>query len=304
MVLIISQVGTQYKLIENIDDLGTHEALRSGYILYFRFLKHSGLLLSIIFVISGLFNIISNLASGDCEPNGTKISDTDPRLCSKDFITIFTIANKKDHDDLITAQAALNLIALLVMVCYFHYMRIDFRYIVLKEDEEDTPSDYTLRIDGLKDIKPEWSNTEIKDYFNNLFKGKEAVHVVNVIRTFKISEYVQSRNKLERYKNRLKTAQNKITQEENSRKKGVAEKLAMLTTMDDKTREAEHKKIAQAEEVDRKIKEIEDYKLEQYKRKVTKHERKILKYQQQGLEYGSSVFVTFEYPEGISLHFL
>jgi hypothetical protein len=285
-----------------MDSLGTHEALRSGYILYFRFLKHSGVLLLIIFILSGFFNIITNVASGDCEEKGTKISDNDPRLCAKDFITIFTIANKKDHDDLIASQASLNLIALLIMLAYFHYMRIDFRHIVLKEDMEDTPSDYTLRIDGLRDDnKSEWTNKDIQKFFNELFKGKDAVHVVSIVRTFKISEYVRSKVRLERYRSKLNSTKAKYESDDASRKKEIEEKMKEIEKMDEKKKEIEMKKIQISEDVDKRIKQVEDYKIDQYKAKVEKHENRIKKYQKHGLEYGSSVFVTFEYPEGKSL---
>ena len=101
-----------------------------------------------MFITGGLFDLISNVTAGDCPPV-SNIGEN--QYCSDDYATILTIANKRDHHSLVTAHMAFTLLTVIAIVFYFHYMRYRFRKIEAVEDLEYTPSDYTLRIDGIKD---------------------------------------------------------------------------------------------------------------------------------------------------------
>jgi len=68
--------------------------LGSGYTLYFKYIKYAIGFLVVLLLVTGIFNLVTNLMSGDCDDAqllGTKAEN----YCTEGYILSFTIANKK-----------------------------------------------------------------------------------------------------------------------------------------------------------------------------------------------------------------
>mgnify|MGYP006976757789 FL=1 len=128
----VSQEGKQIPLTASFKSV---EYLGSGYSLYFAFLKYCIGFLCVLLVISGMFNIITNYSSADC----AQISNKNIlQFCYQDYVTIFTIANKKDHKGLLNTQLILNLIAILAVLIFFYIMRYKFNKAIENLDRKST----------------------------------------------------------------------------------------------------------------------------------------------------------------------
>lgn len=72
--------------------------LGSGYPLYFHFIKYCITILVIITLTSGEYNLLSNYYGGDCVDNDIanieKHMSDNKILCIKDWISMFSLANK------------------------------------------------------------------------------------------------------------------------------------------------------------------------------------------------------------------
>lgn len=137
--------------------------------------------------------MISNLSAGDCEDDVQK-----EVFCVEDYINIFSIANKKEHPELNKVQAILCIITVLLIMCFFHYIRFKYRKIVSIEDIEMTPSDFTIRLDGLS---PTMTDDDIKKKIADL---GEDLEVRYIFRTYKIGKYIHSVKKFEALKKSLR----------------------------------------------------------------------------------------------------
>jgi hypothetical protein len=171
--------------------------LGSGYALYFKLLIYCITLLTMMFVISGFYNMISSAAADDCPANDddTTVSTGKNNLCVQDFILKFSIANKKDDTGLLTGQMVLNLITVIAMGVFFQYMRFQLRKLHIDADDKTvTPSDYTIRITGLN---PELSDQEIKEWIEGLNTEERPVKCIKIHRTFDVAEYVELRKKMD-----------------------------------------------------------------------------------------------------------
>lgn len=144
--------------------------------------------------------MVSNLYASDCENDVKK-----DVFCVEDYITIFTLANKKEHEDLNKTQAILGLVTVLLIMAFFHYIRLQYRKIVAIEDIEMTPSDFTLRLDGLTSTT---TDDEIRKKIESL---GEKLEVRYIFRTYKIGKYIQWIKKLDNLKHKLKHHKDNIT---------------------------------------------------------------------------------------------
>lgn len=172
--------------------------LGSGYALYFKLLLYCIGLLCIMFVISGFYNMASSVVENDCEPASDATPDTNGTAnnqCVQDYVSIFTIANKKDDVALLTGQMVLNLIAVIAMGIFFQYMRYQLRKMhIAADDQTVTPGDYTIKITG-KGMEEEHTDQQIKEWIEAMATEEHPLKVVKVHRTFDVAQYVDLKNK-------------------------------------------------------------------------------------------------------------
>ena len=89
-------------------------------------------------IVSGIYNLVTNIIEGDCT---SQDSTSESVYCLKGYILSFTLPNKRDNKDLLTAQLALNLATVIVIMIFFHYLRYKFRETEIKADDATiTPS--------------------------------------------------------------------------------------------------------------------------------------------------------------------
>lgn len=72
--------------------------LGSGYPLYFHYIKYCIIILAIITLTSGEYNILSNYFGDNCHDSiqdaANALLNKESRVCVKDWISVFTLANK------------------------------------------------------------------------------------------------------------------------------------------------------------------------------------------------------------------
>ena len=193
--------------------------LGSGYALYFKLTRYCVALLILMFLVSGLFNLWSNGAAGDCPESSD--DELDNSLCVQSFVLKFTIANKKDHPELLTAQMVLTLISILVIMVFTQFMRYQLRKVHIEVDDLTvTPADYTVGIQG---IEPEMTNEQIKEWLEALSTPENPVKCRKIHRTHDVGEYIE----LEKKKHSLHTHQMQIHDEE--KKKELESEINKLT---------------------------------------------------------------------------
>jgi len=171
--------------------------LGSGYPLYFRFIKYAIAMLGAIFVVSGLYNLISNVAEGDC--TSQELADEDA-YCVKGYILSFALPNKRDDKKLLKTQLALNFLAVIAIMIFFHLLRYKFRRMKIDADQKTvTPSDYTLElrnipVDATNDDIEKWIREVVKDDIANddlIVKEEEKFHIERIIRVYAIHSYIK-----------------------------------------------------------------------------------------------------------------
>jgi len=161
--------------------------LGSGFTTYFMFIKYAGVLLISIFLISGLFNLITNFHANDC-PEEDPDSSTSS-FCRQGVILKFAISNKRDHFDLLNTTLILNLSSVVAIIFFFHFLRYQFRKAeTIVDSETVTPSDYTLELKG---VDPSMTEEAIKNWLQGFGSAKNPVEVVKVNRAYNIKTYVR-----------------------------------------------------------------------------------------------------------------
>jgi len=167
-------------------------------------------MLFLIFIVGGAFNLVTNVVQGDCESTNVQTANTP--YCVKGYILSFTIPNKRDHDDYLRVQLALNLATVVVIMFFFHYLRYQFRKTEIEADDRIvSPPDYTVMIEG---IPPEATNEEVEAWIKNLGKkGNMELNVMRIVRSYAIDAYLQLLKKnrnLVKQKNMLRNKQGKF----------------------------------------------------------------------------------------------
>ena len=168
--------------------------LGAGFPLYFLCIQYSIGILLLLFLITGIYNIISNINGQDCEPtvNAEKI------YCLQGYIISYAISNKKEHAELLTAQVAVNLGGVLAIILFFHFFRYQFRKVEIEaEDKTTTPSDYTVVIEG---IPPTATEEEISHFFEGFGTEAMPIKIARVIKPYVMSDYIELTNKMNEIK--------------------------------------------------------------------------------------------------------
>jgi hypothetical protein len=163
---------TEGEQIEMMDDLEELYHLGSGYALYFRFIKYCIGLLLIQFLISGIYTLAVDVC----------VSTT--AVCPNSQISN-TLSNKGSTPEALQLPVLLDLAVVIVMVCFYQYMRYRNRQTIHDAEERNiTPADYTIMVEGLpEDVQDE----QIKQWV----LGLGQFNIRKIIRTWDINQYIK-----------------------------------------------------------------------------------------------------------------
>jgi hypothetical protein len=163
--------------------------LGSGFALYFRFIKSVIYLLLIVFCISGIYNIVSSEKTNDCD--ATSLAGS---YCVQGYILSYAVPNKRNHPHQLMIQQALNLVSVIIIMIFFHYIRYVFRKTEIQADDETiTPSDYTCVFEN---IDPTTKEGEFRKWLTDIGKKDNVdLKIVKVNKSYAITEYIKLRNR-------------------------------------------------------------------------------------------------------------
>ena len=137
---------------------------------------------------SGAYNFITNAAGEDCDYEGEAAATA---FCNEGIVLSFSLANKRNDFFKIRAQLVLNLVSVVCIIFFLHFIRFKVRKANKQADVRTiTPADYTL---VLKNVQPDTSDEKIKSTVEELANEKNPVKVVKIARAYNITEYVALR---------------------------------------------------------------------------------------------------------------
>ncbi|CAD8092456.1 unnamed protein product [Paramecium primaurelia] len=146
--------------------------LGAGMPLYFEYIKACILMLIVMFVTSGDYNIITNIAFGQsCQSLDKSIGfEIDEKaVCIFNWVTGLSLANKREDQEFIDLQQMLNLISMLTLIILFQYFRKEQRAFDTEIDSNTYyASDYTILLKNIpthtEGLKNDDFDQDLKDY--------------------------------------------------------------------------------------------------------------------------------------------
>lgn len=160
--------------------------LGCGYALYFKMVKYSISLLVILFGV-GIFNIITNAISHDCD-----ITPDDPTqkvYCIEDYISIFSVANKRNNEYALQVSLILSFVTVVMMILFFHYIRFQVRRTKVSADDKTiSPPDYTLKLVG---VPKGTSEQELKAFIEGFATPDQSIKVEKIVRSYEIHNLIK-----------------------------------------------------------------------------------------------------------------
>ncbi|KRX11017.1 hypothetical protein PPERSA_01216 [Pseudocohnilembus persalinus] len=191
--------------------------LGAGTPLFFMFIKFVILFMVILLIVTGIYNAISSAVLGDyCESDQVKEDLTEEEIqnfCEKNWITLFSLGNKADENNLMNISAILNLVACLIIMGLLQLFRYKQRQWQKELDEIDiAPDDYSVMVKNINfDFKLEQGQkyqTVLEEFLeNNLFLDKDgkpqSSEVTNVNLCFKMDEFMKLRQNRKKIKQDL-----------------------------------------------------------------------------------------------------
>lgn len=220
----------------------------------------------IIFIVSGIFNIITNLQIDGCnQPSYLYVFD---KRCEPTWWTRISLVSKSETDPYETDQEVTNLITVVFCIIFLQICRFYQRKEAFKCDVKlVTVSDYSIEVTG---FPVETKLSEIRDFFLGLESLINMnLHIIDINRSFFISDFVESTRKMEDLIRQKTSLELHISLSENE-------------LLEKKKFEAYRKKLLQVEA------QIEIL-YEQLK-----EEKKLFK---EKCRFTGTVFITFETPE-------
>ena len=140
--------------------------LGAGYPLFFSFIWNCIIILTILLVISGIYNIAMNNRGDKCLSSfqieslvessigrftERSIEEIKKKSCEKTWITASSLANRLDRDDEMVTQRWLNLGCVVVLIIFFQMFRRSQRKL---DNDCDvflaTPADFTVMVTNIK----------------------------------------------------------------------------------------------------------------------------------------------------------
>ncbi|CAK58393.1 unnamed protein product (macronuclear) [Paramecium tetraurelia] len=167
--------------------------LGAGMPLYFEYIKSCILMLLIMFVTSGDYNIITNIAFGtSCKAledhKGQEIDEK--TFCQRNWVTESSLANKRNGSEFIDLQQMLNLISMITLIILFQYFRKEQRAFDAEIDSQTQyASDFTVL---LKNIPTDPTGLQNGDFDDDLKNFMEQ-HISKYKKLQEIIDYEQDR---------------------------------------------------------------------------------------------------------------
>ncbi|CAD8118599.1 unnamed protein product [Paramecium sonneborni] len=153
--------------------------LGAGMPLYFEYIKACILMLIVMFVTSGDYNIITNIAFGQsCQTldKSFGIEIDEKTVCIFNWVTGLSLANKRDDQEFIDLQQMLNLISMLTLIFLFQYFRKEQRAFDTEIDSNTYyASDYTILLKNIptnsEGLKNDDFDHDLKEYLETYIEG-------------------------------------------------------------------------------------------------------------------------------------
>jgi len=177
--------------------------LGPGYALYFQFFKYCIFFLILVFVCSGLHNLLTSAVGNDCADEFTKGG---VNYCNQGLAMTYSLANQRNNADSLTLQNILNVLTLLGSIWYFQYVHFHMRKKIMEADRMTiTPSDYTIQIKGLPTDPDKYlyKDSEIIEFIEQHSAEDVQIRVKKVVRAYAISEYIEYLKQKESLENLL-----------------------------------------------------------------------------------------------------
>ncbi|CAD8059583.1 unnamed protein product [Paramecium sonneborni] len=171
--------------------------LGAGMPLYFEYIKSCILMLLIMFVTSGDYNIITNIAFGkSCkmleDHKGQEIDEKS--FCQLNWVTQSSLANKRNGSEFIDLQQMLNLISMITLIILFQYFRKEQRAFDAEIDSQTQyASDFTIY---LKNIPTDPTGLQNGDFDDDLKNFMEE-HIQKFPKLPEIIDYEQDRKQFQ-----------------------------------------------------------------------------------------------------------
>ena len=170
--------------------------LGAGYPLFYNWLKCCIFLLFLLF-IGTFYDLLTNYYGNDCIDANDK--GNNPNACIKNFVTIFTLANKKNsrynHRNQIYINVALYVFCMITLMIF---RKIQRKVNATIDQNQLTPSDYTIIVknipigienfDYIEEIKKIIENSAVKD---------DSIKVMKINLVYDISEIIKIDKKIE-----------------------------------------------------------------------------------------------------------
>ncbi|KAL4446609.1 hypothetical protein ABPG74_005547 [Tetrahymena malaccensis] len=128
--------------------------LGSAYVTYLEYIKFAARLILTFFLTSGFFNLLTNSAFGvDCQsPAQLSKSGQENMECVKNWVTEFSLGNKRSEKALMTSQSFFNLFSIIICIIQFQKFRYQIRLTEEECDEREiNAADYAILVSDIPD---------------------------------------------------------------------------------------------------------------------------------------------------------
>ncbi|EAR89312.2 kinase domain protein, putative (macronuclear) [Tetrahymena thermophila SB210] len=128
--------------------------LGSAYVAYLEYIKFAARLILTFFLTSGFFNLLTNSAFGvDCQsPAQLSKSNQQNMECVKNWVTEFSLGNKRSEKALMTSQSFFNLFSIIICIIQFQKFRYQIRLTEEECDEREiNAADYSILVSDIPD---------------------------------------------------------------------------------------------------------------------------------------------------------
>jgi hypothetical protein len=122
--------------------------------MYFQFLRFCIILGVILFLCSGIPNIIINSQGNACIPKSQVPADITYdqliKICVSGYVTDYSLANQSNNHDKLRLEGGINLITIALLIIVLQKLRTVQRRTAIQCDEREiTASDFTARVYNL-----------------------------------------------------------------------------------------------------------------------------------------------------------
>ena len=176
--------------------------LGAGYPLFYNWFKCCIFLLAILFVSSSCYNMVTNYQGSDClshssiEKHLNKAKSN--KICVKNNVTIFTLANKMTNQDVIKFQSKLAILTyILVMITLFIFRKIQRQINNDVDEKQITAGDYSIILKNFPNYLKNYNyEKEVKEIVEKCVPGVEIV-VCNVNLAYDVTEITAIDSKID-----------------------------------------------------------------------------------------------------------